>query len=148
MNWTRLYCVIMAKDLTVCEVYIFIRHGWWNNVIFQLNYVNRLMGLWIWATHTDFRIPLLSDSTPEKFLASQEPSGPKVTRKLFRQILTKNFHLPLQPIIKIPLDSRSFFFLSKIIYDIGFEWFGPIKDKEKGKKRPNQWKLKARDTTT
>ena len=90
--------------------------------------VNRMMGLWIWTTPTVFRISLLSD---RQFLASLESSGPKVTRKLFRQILTKNFHLSLQPILRLPLDSRSVF--CKIIYDICFEWFHPVMEKEKEK---------------
>ena len=36
-------------------------------------------------------------------------SGLKVTRKLLGQILAKNFHLFWQLILKVPLDSRSFF---------------------------------------
>ena len=68
---------------TVCEVYAFIRYTSTNNVILWLEKVNQMMGLWILTTLSVFRIPLLSDSASEKFLASQETSGPKVTRKLF-----------------------------------------------------------------
>ena len=72
---------------------------------------------------------------------SKQPSDPKVTRKLFGQILTKNFNLSLQPILRVPLDSKSVF--CKIVYDACFEWFWPVKEKirkndqiDENKKRP------------
>ena len=52
-----------------------------------------------------FRIPLVNDSAPEKFKVSQLSSGTKLTRKLFGQIFTKNFHLFFQPILRVSFDS-------------------------------------------
>ena len=54
--------------------------------------------------------PIVDLQASKIFKASQKSSDPKVTRKLFGQTLTKNFHLFLQ-LLWVPLDSRSGFFV-------------------------------------